>query len=537
VTQPFDWKNPDYVAVFQKRLERLERLRANPELLPGVRAYYRDHIAEFINDWGVTFDPRNADVGLPTTIPFVLFPKQREWIEWIIERWQSREPGVTEKSRDCGLSWLSVSTASTLCLFRDGVGVGFGSRKAEYVDKLGSPKSLFWKAREFIKRLPPEFRQGWDERRDSVEMLIRFPATGSIIQGEAGDGIGRGDRQSIYFVDEAAFLERPQKVDASLSQTTNCRQDISTPNGMANSFATRRHSGKIPVFTFHWRDDPRKDEKWYAKQCDELDPVTLAQEVDLSYTASVHGVLIPAPWIQAAVDLDKKLGIKFRGKRRGALDVADEGVDLNAFCASAGVRVESVRAWTGKGDDIFGTVQRAFEICDNENLEEFTYDADGLGAGVRGDARVINQARADAKVRQIKVSAFRGSGAVFKPDDPIPTANPDRQRDKNARKNGDYFANAKAQGYWELRVRFQRAFRAAEAGNLNGYQPDDLICLDGSMPDLGKVIQELSQPTFEQTTAGKIQVIKTPDGAKSPNHADAVMIDFAPRKRSFLDAL
>lgn len=533
----FDWKNPNYIPIFQARLERLERLRRHPELLPGVRAWYRDHPADFINDWGVTFDPRNADVGLPTTVPFLLFPKQREWIDWIMERWRSRTPGLTEKSRDAGVSWLSMSLAATLCMFHDGVSIGAGSRKAEYVDKLGSPKSLFWKAREFIKRVPPEFNLGWDERRDSVEMLLRFPETGSVIQGEAGDGIGRGDRCSIYVVDESAFLERPQKVDASLSQTTNCRIDVSTPNGMANSFAQKRFSGKIPVFTFSWRDDPRKDDAWYAKQVDELDPVTLAQEVDLSYSASATGILIPSAWIQAAIDVDKKLGLSFRGGRRGALDVADEGIDLNAFASGQGVRVEKVEAWSGKGDDIFGTVQRSFEICDGEDLEGFEYDADGLGAGVRGDARVINDARRQAKNRVLAVNPFRGSGAVHKPDDAIPTANPERRRDKEARKNGDYFLNAKAQAWWELRVRFQRTFRAVEAGNLAGYYEDDLVCLNGSMPNLGKLTQELTQPTYGQTTAGKIQVDKTPEGTKSPNLADACMIFFAPRKTSFLAAL
>jgi len=536
--QGFDWKHPDYVSVFQKRLDMLQRLRENPDLLPGVRAWYRDHPADFINDFGVTFDPRNKDIGLPSVVPFVLFPKQREWIEWVVERWRNREPGLTEKSRDAGVSWLSVSLASTLCLFHEGVGIGFGSRKAEYVDKLGAPKSLFWKAREFIKRLPPEFNGGWDERRDSVEMLIKFPATGSVITGEAGDGIGRGDRQSIYFVDEAAFLERPQKVDASLSQTTNCRIDVSTPNGMANSFAQRRHSNRVKVFTFHWRDDPRKDDAWYAKQQAELDPVSIAQEVDLSYSASAEGILIPSAWVQAAIDCDRKLGISFTGARRGALDVADEGVDHNAFAHGRGVRIERVVDWSGKGDDIFGTVQRAFKICDDEDLTAFDYDADGLGAGVRGDARVINAARLADKVRQISVKPFRGSGAVWKPDDPIPTAvvEPGKSR-KDARRNGDYFANAKAQGWWETRVRFQRTFRAVEAGTLGDYEPDQLICLNGSMPEIGTVIMELSQPTYGLSIAGKITVNKKPDGAKSPNHADAIMIYFSPRKVSFLDAL
>ncbi|MBV9528524.1 MAG: hypothetical protein JOZ79_09205, partial [Sphingomonas sp.] len=37
----FDWRAPDYDAVFQERMRVLARLRARPELLPPLRAYYR----------------------------------------------------------------------------------------------------------------------------------------------------------------------------------------------------------------------------------------------------------------------------------------------------------------------------------------------------------------------------------------------------------------------------------------------------------------------------------------------------------------
>lgn len=533
----FDWKNPNYVPVLQDRLDRLAWLRADLSRVPAVMAYYRDHPADFINDWGVTYDPRNVDVGLPPIVPFLLFPKQREWIDWTVERWKSREPGMTEKSRDAGVSWLAVSLAATLCLTHAGVSIGFGSRKEDYVDKSGSPDSLFWKCREFIKRLPREFTGGWDDKADSVHMLIRFPHTGSTISGEAGDNIGRGGRNSIFFVDEAASLERPLLVDAALSQTTNCRIDVSTPRGMANSFAQKRHGGRIPVFTFHWRDDPRKDDEWYAKQQRTLDPVTLAQEVDLSYAASATGILIPAEWVNAAIDADKKLGVTFRGDRRGALDIADEGIDLNAFARGQGMRVENVTAWSGKGSDTVATTQHAFQICDEENLDAFNYDADGLGAGARGDARIINAARAENGLRQIKVTPFRGSGEVFKPDDPIPTAHSEPARDRTARKNGDYFLNFNAQAFWDMRVRFQRTFRAVEAGSLGDYAIDDLICLAGDMSDLGKIVMELSQPTYKQTTSGKIQVVKTPQGARSPNYADAIKQFAAPRKKSFIESI
>ena len=512
----FDWKNPDYSRVYEWRVNKLIWIRNNPAVIPALKAYYKEHIAQFIIDWGQTFDPRNVERGLPATIPFILFPRQEEWVEWFMAKWKGRLPGLTEKTRDMGMSWLTVATAASICLLYDGVIAGFGSRKEEYVDKIGAPKSLFWKARQFIAGLPQEFRGSWDERKHAPHMRIIFPDTGSAITGESGDGIGRGDRTSFYFVDEAAFLERPQLTDASLSATTNCRQDISTPNGRANPFAEKRFNGKIDVFTFHWRDDPRKDDAWYAKQVEELDPVTVAQEIDIDYAASVEGVLIPSAWVQDAIDAHLKLGIEPSGTRFGAIDVADEGVDLNAFAGRHGFMVEHIESWSGKGGDIFQSVVRVFGICDTLRYERFYYDADGLGSGVRGDARVISEQRkAQGISDEITSVPFRGSGEVFDPDgEMVPK-----------RKNKDFFANLKAQSWWALRIRFQETHRA-----INGeqYDPDKIISIPSSLPERIKLVGELSQPTYSLNTAGKVVVDKKPEGARSPNLGDAVMILFSP---------
>lgn len=226
---PFDFKNPDYTQVFEWRMERLTRIRQNPEAIPVLNAYYKDNPAQFIIDWGMTYDPRNPERGLPSYIPFLLFPRQEEWAEWFMERWKSQEPGITEKTRDMGMSWLTVGLACTVCNFNRGISVGIGSCKEEYVDKIGVPKSLLEKARIFMSYLPAEFCFGWDRAKDAPHMRIKFPYTYSIISDECGDGIVWGDRASFYIVDETAFLERPTLVDASLSATTNSRQDISTP--------------------------------------------------------------------------------------------------------------------------------------------------------------------------------------------------------------------------------------------------------------------------------------------------------------------
>ena len=520
-----DWRNPDYTEIFQERIKAAARLReASPSVLQNIKNYYRDNPADFIDDWGITFDPRNAELDRITVIPFILTPKQRDWITWVLARWRTRTRGINEKSRDMGVTWLAVALSCHLCIFRQGVVIGFGSRKGEYVDEIGTMKPILPKARMFIQHLPEELRAGWLNWRDAPFMRINFPDTGSYITGEAGDSIGRGDRTSIYFVDEAAHLQRPRLVEASLSNTTNCRIDLSSVNGMNNPFAEKRWS--LPseqVFIFDWRDDPRKDEEWYARQQRDFDPVVVAQEVDRDYSASVEGIVIPGIWVKAAVGARKKLGLQLSGTKRMALDVADEGVDKNAICIANGFEIKSTEEWSGKGGDLFQTSEKAFSIAEELDLDEFRYDSDGLGAGVRGDARVINERRHAQGIAPIRAMGFRGSEAVVRPDDMVEGT---RGRDgSKGRTNKDYFMNRKAQSWWSLRARFQKVYRWVVEGIAS--PPDEIISIDEDCPGLWELCAELSQPTFQINGVGKIVIDKKPDGQKSPNRADAAMIVFA----------
>jgi len=513
----FDWKHPEYGPIIVERFRRLQYIRENPEILPDLKRFYRDQPWQFLTDWGWTADPRNVEVGLPVLVPFILFPKQIEFAKWIVERWKAREPGAAGKSREVGATWVAGSLAATMCMFNDDLAIGVGSRKLELVDSLDDPKAIMPKIRQFLNNCPRDFTGEWSSR----EKLIKF-ANGSTIAGEGGDDIGRGGRTSWYLVDESAFLQHPESIDASLSANTNCRIDLSTPNGSANSFA-RKFLGwpANRVFQLHWRDDPRKDEAWYQKQKDQLDPVVLAQEVDMDFSASVEGIVIPSAWVQAAIDAHIHLDIKPTGERLAALDIADRGKDLNALAACRGVLIDHVDQWTGKDGDIYASVVKAFGQCDDLDVEDLLYDADGMGAGVRGDARMINEARrADGYEhshvpRLINVRGFHGSGKVEKPDTKIyPGAN---------RTNADYYKNLKAQSWGNLRRLFRETFRARSEPGYN-YDPSQIISLCSKMPLLQKLTTELSQPTWEPDNTGKMVVNKQPDDSKSPNLADAVMM-------------
>jgi phage terminase large subunit len=386
--ESFDWKNPDYGPVYERRMQSLERLRGDASMLAGVKAYYADdHPAEFIHDWGMTFDPRAAERKLPTTMPFLLFPKQEEFINWLLACWRNREDGLAEKSRDMGVSWLCVAFATWMWLFQSGTVAGFGSRKEEYVDDLNDPKSLFWKARSFIGLLPLEFQPaGWNPKKHAPFMSLVNPENGSAMVGEAGDNIGRGNRTSIYFKDESAFYEHPDTIDAALSQTANCKIDVSTPNGEGNPFARKRRAAKVRLFTFHWKQDPRKGQEWYDKQKRDLDEVVLAQEVEISYSASVANAYVPSAYVVTAMNMGPA-DVEAAGPVRLGVDVARFGDDKSVLTPRDNriVYPQEVRA---KQD----TMQTAGWVKDyvltwnkanpKRPIEQIAVDVIGIGAGV-----------------------------------------------------------------------------------------------------------------------------------------------------------
>jgi hypothetical protein len=276
----FDWQRPDYQRVLVMRAQALVRIRRSSGGFEQLRAFYRDNPVRFIVDWGFTFDPRNIGTAVPAFFPFVPFPRQVDMLEWILARWKAGERGIVEKSRGSGASWLAIALSCTLCLHHPGMVIGFGSRKKEYVDNSTDPKSLFFKARMFMNSLPPELSHGWRRDKHSADMRIMFPGSDSAITGECGDGIGRGDRTSMYYVDEAAFLEHPDLTEGSLSDTTNCRIDISTSAGRNNVFFDRREqlAPLGQVFSFGWVHDPRRSVAWYEKKLTENAEIIIKRE-------------------------------------------------------------------------------------------------------------------------------------------------------------------------------------------------------------------------------------------------------------------
>lgn len=235
--------------------------------------------------------------------------------------------------------------------------------------------------------------------------------------------------------------------------------------------------------------------------------------------------LIKMSWIDAAINAHEKLGFDPSGQRISALDVADTGSDANAQAFVDGILLTDLDQWKGtKTGDIFATTERAITNCVENGISSFRFDADGLGAGCRGDARVINEHRKADGLQEIDAEPFHGSGEVVDKDkmfiDPV--------GDMRGITNGQYFSNYKAQSWLALAERFRKTFEAVVKGV--DHPADDLISISPDCNFLDKLKTELVQVRRKQGSR-KLTIDKAPDDNASPNCADAIMMAYAPKKR------
>jgi len=506
----------DYATEIMARNDRLIQIKSDPKVLQASRIYYATNPINFIEDWAWTFDPRAATPFMP----FLLFEKQKEFIGWLGDRLNNKEDGLVEKSRDMGVTWLCCAFSVWAWVFIDAIKISFGSRKEKLVDELGNPDSIFEKIRLILRMMPPEYlpiyqdmESGsyttYKESKDATYLKIINRKNGSAITGESGDNIGRGGRSSLYFKDESAFYERPGKIDAALSQNSDVKIDVSTPNGSGNLFYKKRHSGTVPVFTFHWRDDPRKSQEWYDSQCVRLnDPAIVAQEIDIDYNASLKGMCIKVEWIEAAVDFHKRFNVNLEGAKVSGFDVADEGGDENVHIMRHGIGTVFIDAW--KKGTTGQSMLQCYAQAEERGAELINYDNIGVGAGAKSKAAEL----AEIKTNPIEMTGVNaGSTGLTGEWEP-------------EKLNSDMFLNFKAQMWWTVRRRFIKTWQ--HVTGQEQHPLDELI----SIPNHLTLKLELSQPRHFRRESGKYQIepkeMLLKRGIKSHNYADAFVLSYSP---------
>lgn len=532
---------PNYRAVYAWRMKTLAALRSNADLLASAKAYYTTHRKEFIMHWMDTYDPRKP--AGQKWVPFVFFARQAEFIDFLDQLRTDQQSGLVEKARDMGATWLACGYSVASWLFIQDDAIGWGSRKQELVDKLGDPDSIFEKMRLIIGRLPNVFRpRGLDAKKHLTFMKCINPENGATITGESGDNIGRGGRKSIYFKDESAHYERPEKIEAALGDNTNVQIDISSVNGVGNPFYRRRKAGVLwtpdgayepgftRIFVIDWRDHPDKTQEWYDTKKSKYEREGMAhifaQEVDRNYSAALSNTVIPSAYIDAAIDAHLKipvLRVPPSNAWWGGLDIADGGIDRNALALRQTIILRSVEEW-GERDTGVST-RRAIVAARMHPNMRMMYDAIGVGAGVKSE---YNRLVTDEKI--VGIPQFTPWNAGAQVLDPYERLIPD---DDNSLLNIDFFENLKAQAWWALYIRFYKTFKCIEAIKneqpIPNYKAEELISIDSNIPLLHQLTDELAQPVRKQSAKSlKMMIDKAPDGLKSPNLADSICMCYYP---------
>lgn len=524
---------PNYVQVYAWRQKQIKAMRSNSALAYGAIEYYKTRPVEFICHWVDTYDPRKTGAGALKRMPMVLFDRQAELVEFLHALVMGQTDGLVEKCRDMGATWIACAFSFWAWRFIDGAAVGWGSRKSDLVDKIGDPDSIFEKIRMIARGMPAELLPaGFKLDRDTSYMKLVNPENGATITGEAGDNIGRGGRKMIYFKDESAHYERPELIEAALGDNTRTQVDISSVAGIGNVFHRRREAGVVwtgeaivpsrtNVFIMDWRDHPEKDQAWYdarkAKYVSEGLAHVFAQEVDRDYAASITGTIIPLDWIQSAIDAHFKLDIAVGDRRFGGLDVADGDAtgDRNALAIRKGILLESLEEWGDRDTGV--TTRRAVNNCPKGT--ELQYDSIGVGSGVKAEANRLQEE--GLMPRGITLVSWCASASVLDPDERI------IEDDEQSQLNKDFYYNLKAQGWWQLRTRFEKTHRRITEGIQ--YPNDELISISSKLKHLHQLIKELAQVTKKQSSGNmKLVVEKTPEGTRSPNLADATMMAYWP---------
>ena len=142
------------------------------------------------------------------------------------------------------------------------------------------------------------------------------------------------------------------------------------------------------MFVFDWRDDPRKDDEWYRKQCETLDLVIVAQEIDRNYEASVSNAFIPGELVSAALSKGPA-DIKPVGGLRIGIDVARFGNDRSVISFRRG-RVLLKQVVLSKLDVMQVAARARAEIrAYNETPEQIAVDTIGIGSGAATDGQVL----------------------------------------------------------------------------------------------------------------------------------------------------
>jgi len=299
----------------------IERCEYDIEYRAMVLTYCRKNPQFWINTFCWTKDPKRPF----EKVPFILYEDfQDDAIQQLYDSIENGEDLGIDKTRDMGVSWMVLYVFTWFWLFQENSDFRIGSRKEDFVDKIGDMDTLMEKIRFCLRYLPTwMIPDGYTEKENATYMKIINPANRNSIIGEsANPHFGSGGRRKAILMDEFAKWE-PSVAEPAWTSTgdvSRCRIPVSTPVGSSNKFAQLMlgTKEKIKRLSLHWTLHPHKakgayyldgegkkipisDHKtafkiwndgvevrspWYDGEDERRSPADLAQEINIDYLRS-----------------------------------------------------------------------------------------------------------------------------------------------------------------------------------------------------------------------------------------------------------
>ena len=296
------------------RVDLYQACEVDRILQADIRILCRKDIFLWIDLFCYTKDQRRR----PDVLPFICYDYERKYISEIQTAIKQGEDLLTEKSRDMGVSWMILYVFTHFWLFESGSDFRVGSRKEDFVDKLGDIDTLLEKIRFNLKRQPTWLLpKGFNPDDHCGYMRIINPENGNAIVGESANlHFASGGRRKAILLDEFAKWD-DGVADAAWTATADvalCRLPVSTPVGSGNKFAqlAAGTKEKIKKCTLHWTLHPEKAKDAYYLDNGVKIPVLFDKANDLWR----QGIKIRSPWYDAEAE------------RRSESDLAQE-VDID----------------------------------------------------------------------------------------------------------------------------------------------------------------------------------------------------------------
>lgn len=247
-------------------------------------------IAESVALWAQIFGSVLSPKTKIKHLPLILFPFQIELIEQLVLNIERGSDFLIEKSREMGVSWMTVYVFTWYWLFKPGSNFLLGSYKFDLVSD-HTPDSMIGKIEYILDGLPKWMMpKGYNKRIHLTQRKIINPHLDNYITGDTmNQDFGRGARKTAIFFDELGMWDYGKAAWESSGETSDCRIGNSTPNGY-NYFKKLIDSGLAKI-TLFWRQHPLKDDLWYKYKKMKDTPETIAREIDISYDSSRVGVI------------------------------------------------------------------------------------------------------------------------------------------------------------------------------------------------------------------------------------------------------